>query len=78
MHFITAVDAIDQTITPKSPINSDVYCICKAFNRNSITLNCLDTKSLESLDPNRFKTHFRVHGVLKITISTIEEEEINA
>ena len=40
-------------------------------------LNCLDTKSLESLDPNIFLTHLCIHGVLKIKIWTNDEEEID-
>ena len=78
MHFVRAVDAFHQTVMPKSSINCDVLRICKVFERNSIKLNCLDTKSLESLDLNLFLIHFRVHGVLKIKISTINVEEIDA
>ena len=78
MCFIRAVDPFHRTVMPKSPINRDVLHICKAFESNSIKLNYLYTKSLESLDPNRFKTHFSIHRVLRVKIWMIDEEEIDA
>ena len=60
-------------LRPNRLINLDVLRDCKAFESNSSKSSCLDTKSLKSLVPNRFYTHFCVHGVLEIMISTIDD-----
>ena len=49
-----------------------------AFREQFNQIELFRYKSHESLDPDRFKTHFRVHGVLKIKIWMIDEEEIDA
>ena len=62
---------------PKIRINRDVLSICKAFEKESIQLICLDTNLLESLDPILFYTQFRIHGGFKIEIWPNREGEID-
>ena len=63
---------------PKTCINKDVLPISKAFERKLIQLICLDTNTLESLNPILFYTQFRIHGALEIEIWLIREGEIDA
>ena len=63
---------------PKTCINRDVLPISKAFKSKSIQLVCLDTNTLESLDPILFYTQFRTHEVFEIDIWPSREGEIDA
>ena len=59
---------------PKTCIYRDVLPISKAFERKSIQLICLDTNTLESLDPIFFYTF----GGFEIKIWSSREGEIDA
>ena len=61
-------------------INVMFYALNCINNHFLSCYDCMlsDTKSLESLDPNRLYTQFHVHRVLKIEIWMKDEEEIDA
>ena len=63
---------------PKNCINRDVLLISKAFESKSIQLICLDTNTLESVDPIFFYTYFRIDGGFEIKIWLSREGEIDA
>ena len=69
---------IHRTVTPKYPINRDVLPICNGFESKSIQLICLDTNTLESLNPILFYTQFRIHREFQIEIWPSREGEIDA
>ena len=75
---IVTVDRFDRMVTPKYPIKRHVLPICKAIESKSIQLICLDTNTLESLDPIFFYTHFRTFGGFEIEIWLSGEGEIDA